>query len=743
MDGLKGVYERPVAALEGSAASDFLEVMREQFRTVEEAENQYRTQAVEDLRFRAGDQWDGAARRQRKNEGRPCLTVNRVPQFVRQVTNSMRQNRPSMRVSPVDDRADIKTAEILQGLFRNIEYLSSADIAYDVACDSQVTHGLGYFRFVTQYATPYTFDLDLRILPVRNPLLILMDPARSMPDGSDAKYAFAIDTMKRAQFLRLYPHSKLAQAADWETVGANAPGWMRADAVRIAEYFTVEFEREMLCLLSTGQSVLKGAIGDEWGYDPAMIVDERVTFIPRVVRRVVTATEILSADVWPGPYIPIVPVPGDELDIEGEMHRSGLVRDSMDSQRMVNFLSSLEAEIIAMTPRSPWIGAEGQFEGHEEEFATAHLVNRPYLEYRPTSLNGQPVAAPSRQLYEPPIQAVAGALGQWVDNYKAQTAVYDASLGNRSNETSGVAIRRRQAQSDIAHFHFSDNFRRSLRHGGRILLEATPHVYTGERIARIIGADGKEESIWFNREFERDGEKVLYRTDVGRYDITIDAGPSYETKRQEALDMMLSLTQAVPQAMGSALDLVVRNSDAPGAQEIADRLKKQLPPELQDEKQKPDDVPPAIRAQMQQLGALVERMTGEIHALSAKVEDRAEERESKERIEMAKLRTQLAIEFAKIEGKEAQLVLGREMAALDKRLQLLDVDQPVDAGGSGEQARPSMLMGPEQVPNDGAASGPVARPIPVEAESLSEALLPRDGMTLGADDGAEFEEDLV
>lgn len=658
------------------------------FALVSEAEQSIRALALEDLKFRNGEQWPANIQNERAEDSRPCLVINKIPQFINQITNDQRQNRPSIRVHPVDDHADMETAKIIQGLVRHIEYNSNADVAYDTAFESAVIGGRGFFRIITQYSSPDSFDQDILIKRIRNPFSVFFDPHAQEPDGSDANFALIIEDFGRDDFKAKWPNSELNAVNDWSDVGNTAPGWFGKDSVRVAEYLVKKFEEKTLVLLNSGETVLESELPETLP-EGLTVVKTRTTLVPVIKMYKFNGQEILESTDWLGTYIPVVPVYGAELDIDGERVLEGVVRNAKDPARMYNYWASAETEAIALAPRSPFIAAEGQIEGYENDWATANRRNHPVLKYKPKSLDGQPVPPPQRNFAEPAVQAITQARMLASDDLKATTGIYDAALGAKSNETSGIAIRSRNMQAQTSNFHFVDNLTRSLRQAGRIIIELLPKIYDTARTARIIGDDGEQRVVKVNQPFEENGKEVIYQLDAGKYDVTVDVGPSFATKRQEAVNSMLEVTRAYPQLAAVAGDLLVKNMDWPGAQEFAERIKKTLPPNIIDDGKGPKkDIPPQIQQQIQQMSQLIEQLTGQLDSANDKIENKTIELESKERIEMAKLETQATIELAKLESKEALNMLTTQIAELDRRTKMMGFDQPFPSGDENNFQNP-------------------------------------------------------
>ena len=566
---------------------DPLKEARDRFAKAVQYWDDDRQSAIDDIKFRAGDQWPESVKTQRDNEKRPCLTVDKLNQYVRQIVNDGRQNRPSIKVRPVDSGADIATAEVFQGIVKHIEDRSNADAAYDTALDSAATCGFGYFRALTQYVGDETFNQDIIIKRIRNPLSVVIDPMCQEADGSDMKYAFVIDQMEKEDFEAQYPD---LVPEDWKVDSSDGTEWFE-ETVRIAEYWWVEEEDRKLHKTADGF-----VISDEdmpemkaRGYIP-QIIETRV-----IPKRTVKWCKMTGKDyieepkVWAGKWIPIFVVWGNEIDIEGKAGHFGIIRPAKDPQRLYNYSRSAFAERVALTPKAPWVAAEGQVEQYSDEWATANTENHSVLRYTPTSLNGTPIPPPQRQSAADIPAGFAQDMQLSEHDIQAAIGMYAASLGAPSNERSGKAIMARQREGDVGTFHYHDNLNRAIRHCGRVLVDLIPKIYDTERVVRILGYDGTPSEAQINPNLPTASQKVglqmAYNLGVGTYDVSISTGPSYNTLRQEASESMVEMVQANPNLMGIIGDLMVKNMDWPGAEEISERLKLTLPPEIQQAEQ--------------------------------------------------------------------------------------------------------------------------------------------------------------
>jgi len=625
-DGIIGAAQ---VANGGSDKSDLLATMRSRFTMALAAYSESREDELDDLRFMAGspdNQWQwpadvlatrGSVQGQTIN-ARPCLTINKLPQHVRQVTNEQRQNRPSPKVIPADDNADVAVAEIFDGIIRHIEYMSDADVAYDTACDNQVVYGEGYIRILTEYTRDDSFDQDLKIGRIRNSFSVYMDPTIQDPCGSDAKWCFITEDLLKAEYERQFPDAQPISSILARGIGDQALSmWLSENTIRIAEYFYVDYVPSTLNLYPGNITMFDGTPQD--AKLRAMFgqpLRSRKADRKRVMWLKTNGYEVLEEREWAGKWIPVVRVVGNEFEVDGRMFVSGLVRNAKDAQRMYNYWVSQEAEMLALAPKAPFIGYGGQFEGYEMQWKTANTTNWPYLEVNPDVQDGAGNVLPLPMRAQPPmaqtglIQAKMGA----AEDIKATTGQYNASLGQQGNERSGRAILARQQEGDTGTYHFVDNLGRAIRYVARQLVDMIPKIYDTQRVARIIGVDGEVGMARINPMQTEPVKKIvdqagtviekIYNPSVGVYDVVITTGPSYLTKRQEAVEAMANILQTSPQLWQVAGDLFIKNMDWPGAQEMAARFKKIIDPKVLAE----DDKSPELQAAEQQVEAVSQQL---------------------------------------------------------------------------------------------------------------------------------------
>lgn len=583
-------------------ALDRIKAIREKLEDAWDYERDNREEAEKDLRFRAGDQWPDDIRQQREAAKRPVVTVNKVGAMINQVVNDLRQNTPSIKVRPVDSQADPALAKVFNGLIRQIETQSSAKFVYSTAGDHSISCGVGNFRITTDYIDDAAFDQEILLETIPNPLSVLWDPASVKPDRSDAGYCFVIDKMTPKDFKRKYPKA----VADSVDVSFNNDGgltYCSSEEVLVAEFWEKIPVKRTLALMPNGQTI---DITELDNFELSLIEKPsavREVDTHKVQVSVISGHEELEGPFdWAGKYIPIISVLGDEVPIGTKTVRSGMIRHARDPQMLYNYWRSQAVEAIAQAPKAPYLVTKKQIAKYKSQWDVANVSPSPYLLY---DFDPDSDGKPTRERPPDPPAALwqEGALSS--DDLKSVTSMYDASLGAKSNETSGKAILARQREGDVANYHYTDHLTRALEHAGRVMVDLIPKIYDTQRIVRILGEDESEEFVEINSTVMGiDGEPVVMNDlSAGRFDVKVTVGPGYTTKRLEAADSMIQFAQAVPQAAGIIADLIAKNMDWPGSDVIAERLKKMVPPELLEaengQEQQPQQ-PDPMQQQLQQ-----------------------------------------------------------------------------------------------------------------------------------------------
>lgn len=611
------------------ADQDIIDDMMSFMQTVVDTENQNRLDMVDDLMFLTGNHWPENFTRERMATQRPALTINKLPNFLHQVTNDQRLNRPQINVHPVDSRADKQTAKILKGAIKHIEYNSNADVARDRAVNSAAAIGVGYLGLRTDYISPDSFDQEIYFRSFRNTFSVYFDPMSVEPDGSDAKrVCISVDVPKK-EFRKHYPNASVTLTNTSPIKGTGDKGimWLGVETVRLTEFYRIEQTAGKLCLLSNGESVWKDDYTKEEIEAAGLtIVKERDSFKKKVMWYKCTCCEILERTEILCKWIPVFPVYGDEVDVDGKVYRSGIIRWAKDPSRMYDYWMTAATEEVALRPKAPYIGAVGAFESFENQWENANRVSYPYLEYNPINVDGILAPPPQRQpMADIPVGMIQMAMHA-NDNIKATTGLFDSSLGAAGTATSGVQERAQQSQGDVANYHYQDGLLRTNRHIGRCLLDMIRGYYDTERIIRIMGEDDEMNFATVNQPQQgrsQQGEvinRILNDVTVPYYDVTVTSGPSYSTMREEAVANMVELGSKWQKLMDVAGDIVVSEFDWPGADKIAERIKRTLPPQLTAGGDDPESAMMArVQAQLEQGQAQLQAQAAELAEREKKV----------------------------------------------------------------------------------------------------------------------------
>lgn len=590
---------------------------RERLKIAQEAENDNRQLAKEDMLFREGENHWNQKNTTTASEDQPELVINFTDTLVTRVTNNIADLETRGKCHPISDGADTQRADVINGLGRHVEYRSDAQVAYDNATDNAVTFGWGWWRLFAEYAAPDSFDMEIRIDPILNAFAVYGDPASIMPTGSDMNWALYTFKMQRTEYKRQYPSVDLLAWQDSEDEYRG--DWESREEIRIAEYFRIREKTETLKRIQVIDPETRDIryVNSFESDMPSMdlskigakIVDSRPSSRKQVEWFKLNGTKVIDRAILPGSYIPLVRVQGNARNIDGRMYRRGMVRFLQDPQRMVDYGEVAKIKRLGLTPQSPWVVAEGQIAGHPE-WTDANRAPLPVLTYKAvtvTTASGEQVLPPPQR--QPPAQVEAG-FAEFVGGMRSNLLAI-AGMPNESGQdergevVSGKALQRRDKLSDQSHSQYYKNKKLAVAHTWRIMLEWYPHYYSEERMQRIVGADGKPEMVKINEQTTGEDGVTAVKNDltVGRYDVVMEAGPGYETRREEGAEALLELTSSPslgPLIAKVAPDLVFRSMNFDYAEEIADRLMAQTPDGL---KKLMESLPKEAKAVVQSLAA--------------------------------------------------------------------------------------------------------------------------------------------
>jgi len=577
---------------------DFLKDMREEYQLNVDADRENRDQALDDKKFAAGEQWDPLVLEQRK--GLPCLVINSVPQFTAQLVGDWRESRKAIKIVPSEDN-DTDVASVRGDLIRAIEMKSRADRVYNDAFESMVQCGDGAFRVSVEYSRDDAFDQDIFIRPIEDSLAVVWDRYSVDNTGRDARRVWVDDVISEKEFRAKWKGVEPSDLGENTKAMMYQGGWITDEGYRITEYWRMIERDRLLALFEDGsiRFIDKDNI-EELSAKHGAPIRTRLSPCSYAQMHLVTGFSILS-----GPYeyrltrLPIIRMSGRVVNVRGRRVRYGLVRFMKDAVRLKNFWRSVAAEQLGYAPKAQWIAPESAVEGREEAFRKAHLSRDPLLIY-----NDDASAPPERLAPPTPEAALLNEANVNSQDMKDITGIHDASLGIKSNETSGKAINARQREGDIASLTYYDNGNDSVLEGGDVVNQLISQVYDGTRTVRAIGEDEEIKFVRINDPMDPTSPDLS----VGIYDTALTTGTSYTTRRVEAAQSMMDAIQVWPQLIQVAGDIVAKAQDWPGADKLAERLKKTIPPQFLDPKEEgglgvtPEQLQ-EMQQQLQQLAA--------------------------------------------------------------------------------------------------------------------------------------------
>lgn len=706
---------------------------KDRFEHCQKWENHARRNFFEDIKFANADayngyQWPSDIRRNRDVDERPCLTINKVRQHNLQIINDAKKNKPGIKIRATGNGATAESAAMLNALMMHVEYRSNATTAYDTATTFQVTGGIGYLRVITQYIDDDSFEQEPIIVRVDDPLTVFLDPDAKQADKSDMNYAFVFDDIPKEEFKLQYP--EYAEEASAQNTIDDNNGWIRKDYIRVCEYFRKVQERDVLYAWrdpKTGasatfrKSVLEAAPELLRRIQDDPLTQTRDTKTEKVEWHFIVGTKVMETVIWPGKYIPLVPVVGEETVIDGIMDRKGHTRAMIDPQRQYNYWASAATEYGALQGKTPWMAPAEAIEGYETYWNTANKINHSVLPYNGLTDAGEPMPPPQR--IEPPVAAPVAltAMQLMQGDLMSVSGQYADNMGDKSNERSAKAINERQRQGDTATYHFIDNLAIAIRHVGKIILDLVPKLYDTKRVMRIMAEDGTDFELEINpqaravyeKRLGHDGKVAAHilNPQLGLYEIEADIGPSWGTKREETFNALTLLLTQAPQLTSIIGDLLLMSCDFDKANEAAARLRRMVPPQAL------GDGPSMAEQQMKmQIGQLTELQTKTMEELSRE-KLKGHDRSGKHVIDSYKAFTDRLKVFLDDKAATAQAISASEVQALvkqtiDESLQThlgdeADSDEKEDTGGgpAASSASPALGSPAEQAPVSGARKG--------------------------------------
>lgn len=696
------------------AKDDIFQRAKERIDEAKELARDQHERIREDLRFSnpaKPEQWSQSAIGDRT--GRPTLTLDRTNQFISQVVNDARQNNPGIQVIGVDDKADPKVAETLSGIIRHIEYQSRASQAYDYAIEMGARVGLGWLRVVPEVVDDVTNEQDVRIMRVVDATSCGLDPNSIEPDGRDATWGYAETRIHERTFKAQYPKAKAVTFAD--------AGWYSDGFITLCEYFELTEQKVNKIVAINAEGFQEVFTEEEYwraaeSFGQPFQVVRTATATERKVKWIkMTGAEVLEETEFPSQYIPIVPVLGYELWVDGRRYLCGLTRRLMDGQRLHNYQMSALAEFLSSQPKAPFIVPAEGVEGWEGEWKKLNKGNPAFLPYNSVTDEGQQIPAPSR-VAPPPMPGAYAQLAQFAtEEMQAAVGMYKANLGQQGNETSGRAIRARQMEGDTATFHFIDNLSRTIEQVGRIVIDMIPRLWDTERIKQVLGIDGARKAVTIKpnmpqaAKVDEKGKVIAINPNVGKYDVRVQAGPSYTTQREETAQQLADMIQAQPNLAPVLGPMWVRMRDMPEADKIARLLLAMAPPQVQ-ALESDEEIPPAAAAKLQQMQQQMQEMQAVIEQANQHIAAMDLEREKMTLDYLAKAAQIEADEYAKQTDRMkvmAPAFDANQVAAIAAQLVMQSMQREPLQGGEELEDQVQDLAG---LPDDEPYGGPNGAP---------------------------------
>lgn len=670
--------EQATAPTAEESAQSIVKQALARFRLAEEAERHNRTEGLYDLRFSTGDQWPADIKSERGRDGRPCLEVNRINQFLRQVANDEAESRPAAQVNPVGDNGDPEVAAILQGMFRHIEEDSRYPQIISRKFDAMLRKGWSWHRVLTEFESDDSHDQKIVFRDIPNDFTVYTDPTAVLPDRSDMNWALVVEDIPNGEYKSLYGNLPNG-GMQLSSLGDQPASWISGKSVRVAEYYYFTETEEKLYKLRNGKGKFESDLN---GTEQFELDDETGEVVWRMSKRrqlkwcKINCETILEGNAdksagidVPSPWIPLVFMPGEELDIDGERRLIGMVRYARDPQRMYNYWVSAQTEAIALAPKAPFLIAAGQIEGFENYWETANKRNWPYLPYKFVTSSGQPAPAPQRANASIDTSALSMAVRQADQDLMATMGIFRAGLGDVGPEKSGRAILARQKESDTANANYGQNRNWALLHAYRIALAMMPKIYDGERAIRIIRPNDESQIVLINQLFPGPGgNEIQYdiANSEGKYAVTLSIGAP-ASRRQQAVMVMSEILKAEPQLFTMIGDLFVSQMDADGdwKNQMVERLRKMLPPQLQDND---GQIPPQVQQLIQQLMQQQQLLTQALNEAQDQLE--SNEMDNEYKLMIAKLQAQkdMIIASMKFDSVESMEALRQEFSRISANL---------------------------------------------------------------------------
>ncbi len=515
------------------------------------------------------------------NSGKPRYTFDMTSPIVDQIAGEIEQADFDIKVRPAGGDSSKETAQILDGLIRNIENISNASAIYSHAGRNMVATGIDGWRVVQEYCDGMSYDQDLMIKPIYNfSERVWFDVGSQTRDRSDSKYCFVLQAIPSDEYKERFPKGSGQSVSSGRT---KTGYYQKAATIVCGQIYYVKYEKTEIAMLSDGKIIEltddTKAVLDELADNGITVSQSRPRKKPVVYSRLFDGSGWLTDEqrtVFS--YIPVIPTYGNFKVIEDKTVYRGVVQKLMDPQRVMNYSLSREIEEGALAPRAKYWMTPKQAAGHEEKLRTMNVNSDPVQFYNPdpTVAGGAPPQQSGGAQINPGLRTVSESMRQIM----GQTAgMFAANMGDNPGLQSGVAIKSLQQKGDNGTIKYFKAMEIAISQTARVMVDAMPRVYDTTQQKRILNADGSFEMQTLNQTVI-DGQTgkpvVINDLSKGKYDVTCSAGPSFQSRSQEAVQTILEMAAFDPSVIQSGADILFNNLDSPGMDLIAQRKRQQL-----------------------------------------------------------------------------------------------------------------------------------------------------------------------
>lgn len=623
----------------------------------------------DDVNFVIRDQWTAVERSEFTRLFKPAMTFNKLYDSVKKIAGEQRKNKPDLIVRSLTGKATQEQINLRADLVRTISYQSQNDLVYQTAFKSALMMGFGAFQIMLDYESPMSFNKSIRYDLISDPTRTVFDPTALKPHKGDGNFCARYYIFTRDEFFATYPYVT-------DPVSFIDPymlldfQWQTRDTITVADYFVKEWFPLIIYKLSDGRVVTE----DEWEEvqkdfrkqkeitkdsvverivekDEPKIVGKRQTQDYRIMHYRLIRNQIIDFSEWPSKQLPIIFVDGDSYYIEGRQYTKSFIHEARDAQKCVNYFGSEIAAEVKNRRREQWLGTPDNIIGYEQDWRNPEL-QMGILRAKPDPKTGQmPTKMPAWDL-SPAI----------MQNFQRATQDIREILGFSETEAlqgrdiSGKARRERKLEGSMSAYVYFDNMNQAVEQGGRVVNDLLPYIIgSDERKMVISKRDGKTETITLNK--KQEGEKILNDIGLGDFDVEINTGPSFAVQRDVALEFMQETMAANPQVFPLIADIWASQLDVQFMEQMKDRLKTLVPPEVLAKEEGKELPPQGPNPQQQMMQMEIQARQAEIQNKMAEVQLKAEK---------------LKLEQEKNELDKAELMLNAQKVQEQSQLNVFD-----------------------------------------------------------------------